>query len=191
MLSSALIGRCRGRTSPSGCSSSEPGWRFRPRRRGLVESGGSGMSRSSMRRPTVSSKCSYSKPHASAEIWPGARDAPRDREKFNAARAPAPQRHPGAGTRPVTERDSVSGRQVLMASSSYGFQRFTRRARVIRACPPPAVDSAPMPPAIGSRVGPYEVLDLLGEGGPAFARANDCKCELRRGLAVAQRGPQR
>ena len=35
----------------------------------------------------------------------------------------------------------------------------------------------------GSRLGPFEVLSLLGAGGPASVRA---KRELRRGLAVAQ-----
>jgi hypothetical protein len=38
--------------------------------------------------------------------------------------------------------------------------------------------------SIGSRLGPYEVLAKLGEGGPAFARAEVTR-ELRRGLAEA------
>ena len=37
----------------------------------------------------------------------------------------------------------------------------------------------------GRKVGPYEVLGLIGAGGPAFARAEVTR-ELRRGLAVAQ-----
>jgi hypothetical protein len=34
-------------------------------------------------------------------------------------------------------------------------------------------------------LGPYAVLDGIGEGGPAFARGV-AGCELRRGLAVAK-----
>ena len=37
----------------------------------------------------------------------------------------------------------------------------------------------------GTCLGPYEVLGLIGAGGPAFARGRTT-CELRRGLAVAQ-----
>ena len=39
--------------------------------------------------------------------------------------------------------------------------------------------------ATGKRLGPCEVLGLIGAGGPAFARAEVTR-ELRRGLAVAQ-----
>ena len=42
-----------------------------------------------------------------------------------------------------------------------------------------------MPLAAGTRLGPYEVLGLIGVGGPAFARGRIGR-ELRRGLAVAQ-----
>jgi hypothetical protein len=37
----------------------------------------------------------------------------------------------------------------------------------------------------GVRVWPYEIVALLGSGGPAFARVDDQR-ELRRGLAVAK-----
>ena len=40
----------------------------------------------------------------------------------------------------------------------------------------------------GTRLGPYEILAPLGEGGPASARVED-PCELRRGLAEARRSP--
>jgi hypothetical protein len=39
--------------------------------------------------------------------------------------------------------------------------------------------------AAGSRIGPYDIISLLGAGGPAFARGRIWR-ELRRGLAVAQ-----
>jgi hypothetical protein len=42
-----------------------------------------------------------------------------------------------------------------------------------------------MPLAAGTRLGPYEILGLIGAGGPAFARGRLGR-ELRRGLAMAQ-----
>jgi len=42
-----------------------------------------------------------------------------------------------------------------------------------------------MPLAAGTRLGPYEILGLIGAGGPAFARGRIGR-ELRRGLAIAQ-----
>ena len=39
----------------------------------------------------------------------------------------------------------------------------------------------------GTRLGPYEILAVLGAGGSAFARGEIAR-ELRRGLAVAQLG---
>jgi hypothetical protein len=39
--------------------------------------------------------------------------------------------------------------------------------------------------ANGSRLGPYDVVEALGAGGPAFARGEIGR-ELRRGLAIAQ-----
>jgi hypothetical protein len=41
-----------------------------------------------------------------------------------------------------------------------------------------------MPLAAGTRLGPYEVLGLIGAGGPASARPEGL-CQLRRGLAEA------
>jgi hypothetical protein len=43
-----------------------------------------------------------------------------------------------------------------------------------------------MPLAAGTRLGPYEVLGLIGAGGPAFARGEFSSHELRRGLAEAK-----
>jgi hypothetical protein len=40
--------------------------------------------------------------------------------------------------------------------------------------------------AAGARLGPYEIVDVLGAGGPAFVRANLELRELRRGRAEAQ-----
>jgi hypothetical protein len=42
-----------------------------------------------------------------------------------------------------------------------------------------------MPLAAGMRLGPCEVLGLVGAGGPVFARGRIGR-ELRRGLAIAQ-----
>jgi hypothetical protein len=39
----------------------------------------------------------------------------------------------------------------------------------------------------GARFGQYEILDKLGEGGPASVRACRAGRELRRGLAIAPR----
>jgi hypothetical protein len=41
----------------------------------------------------------------------------------------------------------------------------------------------------GERVGPYEILSLLGAGGPAFVRP-EAYGELRRGLAEANWKPR-
>jgi hypothetical protein len=42
-----------------------------------------------------------------------------------------------------------------------------------------------MPLAVGTRLGPYEILSVLGAGGPASARVKEQR-ELRRGLAGAK-----
>ena len=41
--------------------------------------------------------------------------------------------------------------------------------------------------APGTRLGPYEIVALLGSGGPAYVRGWLVTRELRRGLAGAQR----